>query len=184
LRQWQSRVSCLCAWCPGFGLPDVDDPSLLATREHWLRPFLIGKTRLSELTTVEFAQALRGLLDHRQQVAVDTHAPTELLVPSGMRRRLIYASGESPVLAVKLQELFGLADTPRIAQDRVPVTLHLLSPRQTPIQVTQDLRGFWDRTYPDIRKSLQGRYPKHPWPEDPWRATATHRLMRRPAAER
>ncbi|HEY8230443.1 MAG TPA: ATP-dependent helicase C-terminal domain-containing protein, partial [Rhodanobacteraceae bacterium] len=85
----------------------------------------------------------------------------------------------SPVLAVKLQELFGLAETPRIAHGRVPVMLHLLSPAGRPIQVTQDLRGFWDRTYPEVKKELKGRYPKHPWPDDPWTAMPTHRAKRR-----
>jgi len=85
----------------------------------------------------------------------------------------------SPVLAVKLQELFGLAETPRVANGRVPVMLHLLSPAGRPIQVTQDLRGFWDRTYPEVRKELKGRYPKHPWPDDPWTAAPTHRAKPR-----
>ncbi|MBS1224497.1 MAG: hrpB, partial [Proteobacteria bacterium] len=95
--------------------------------------------------------------------------------PSGSRLRLRYAPGEPPVLAVKLQELFGLADTPCIADGRIPVTLHLLSPAQRPIQVTQDLRGFWERTYAEVKKELKGRYPKHPWPDDPWTATPTQR---------
>jgi ATP-dependent helicase HrpB len=86
---------------------------------------------------------------------------------------------EAPVLAVKLQELFGLADTPRIANDRVPLTLHLLSPGGKPLQITRDLRSFWDRTYPEVKKEMKGRYPKHPWPDDPWSATATHRAKPR-----
>ena len=102
-----------------------------------------------------------------------------------MERRIEYAfdgdsgAARSPVLAVKLQELFGLADTPRIADGRVPLTLHLLSPAGRPLQVTQDLRGFWDRTWPEVRSEMKGRYPKHPWPEDPWNATATHRAKPR-----
>jgi ATP-dependent helicase HrpB len=96
-----------------------------------------------------------------------------------MERRIVYAPGEPPVLAVKLQELFGLADTPRIAGGRVPLTLHLLSPAGRPIQVTQDLKSFWERTYPEVKKELKGRYPKHPWPDDPWTAHATHRAKPR-----
>ncbi|HEX7816030.1 ATP-dependent helicase C-terminal domain-containing protein, partial [Dyella sp.] len=107
------------------------------------------------------------------------HAPDSVTVPSGMTRRLEYAPDEPPVLAVKLQELFGLADTPRIAGGRVPVTLHLLSPAGRPIQVTQDLKGFWERTYPEVRKELKGRYPRHPWPDDPWTAVPTHRAKPR-----
>jgi ATP-dependent helicase HrpB len=110
---------------------------------------------------------------------LETHAPQELLVPSGQRRALAYAEDDPPVLAVKLQELFGLADSPKVAMGRVPVVLHLLSPRQIPIQVTSDLCSFWTRTYPEVRKELKGRYPRHPWPEDPWTAPATHRAKPR-----
>ena len=100
-------------------------------------------------------------------------------MPSGSQLKLEYKPGESPVLAVKLQEMFGLADTPRIARGRVPVTLHLLSPARQPIQVTQDLHGFWERTYAEVKKELKGRYPKHPWPDDPWNAVPTARAKRR-----
>jgi ATP-dependent helicase HrpB len=110
---------------------------------------------------------------------LDEQAPTTITVPSGLARRVSYPSAAPPVLAVKLQELFGLADTPRVANGRVAVTLHLLSPAGRPIQVTQDLRGFWERTYPEVKKELKGRYPKHPWPDDPWTATATHRAKPR-----
>jgi ATP-dependent helicase HrpB len=106
-------------------------------------------------------------------------APTHLTVPSGSRKRLHYEPGQPPVLAVKLQELFGLADTPRVAHGKVAVMLHLLSPAQRPIQVTQDLKGFWERTYTEVKKELKGRYPKHPWPDDPWTATPTARAKPR-----
>ena len=95
-----------------------------------------------------------------------------------MTRKLSY-QGDAPVLAVKLQELFGLADTPRVAKGKVAIVLHLLSPARNPIQVTQDLKGFWERTYPEVKKELKGRYPKHPWPDDPWTATPTHRAKPR-----
>jgi ATP-dependent helicase HrpB len=106
-------------------------------------------------------------------------------VPSGMDRPVAYGyddhadSPEPPVLAVKLQELFGLADTPRIADGRIALTLHLLSPGGKPLQVTRDLRGFWERTYPEVRKEMKGRYPRHPWPDDPWSAAPTHRAKPR-----
>ncbi len=179
LREWQARVQSLREWCPELALPDVADSALLATLESWLRPILAGRTRVSEFTAVEFAEALHRQLDYAQGRLLDEQAPLDLLVPSGMRRRLTYAPGHPPVLAVKLQELFGLGDTPCVAKGRVPVVLHLLSPRQTPIQVTQDLRGFWERTYPEVKRELKGRYPKHPWPDDPWTATATHRAKPR-----
>jgi ATP-dependent helicase HrpB len=125
-------------------------------------------------------QALSARLDHAQRVALDQYAPESLTVPSGQQRRLDYIPGEPPVLAVKLQELFGLADTPRVGGGRVAVTLHLLSPAGRPIQVTQDLQGFWQRTYPEVRRELKGRYPRHPWPDDPWTAPPTHRAKPRP----
>jgi len=101
-------------------------------------------------------------------------------VPSGHRAPLDYASGEAPILAVKLQEMFGLADTPAIASGRVKVLLHLLSPARRPVQVTQDLRGFWNGGYREVKKELKGRYPKHPWPDDPWNAAPTRKTKPRP----
>ena len=127
----------------------------------------------------DLANALKSGLDWSLRQRIDALAPTRITVPSGMERRIEYAHGQPPVLAVKLQELFGLADTPRIGGGRIPVTLHLLSPAGRPIQVTQDLKGFWERTYPEVRKELKGRYPRHPWPDDPWTATPTHRAKPR-----
>jgi ATP-dependent helicase HrpB len=132
----------------------------------------------------DLSDALSSMLDYEQRRALEAHAPEELVVPSGMTRRLEYGArdddpGAAPVLAVKLQELFGLADTPRVGDGRIPVMLHLLSPAGRPIQVTQDLSGFWNRTYPEVKKELKGRYPKHPWPDDPWTAVATHRAKPR-----
>lgn len=175
----RTRLQCLRAWLPEAGLPDWSDAALLGSLEQWLAPYLNGITRLSNLGTDRLGEALTGSLDYAQRQLLDQEAPDALSVPSGMSRKLDYAVGEPPVLAVKLQELFGLADTPRIARGRVPVTLHLLSPAGRPIQVTQDLKGFWDRTYPEVKKELKGRYPKHPWPDDPWTAKATHRAKPR-----
>ncbi len=179
LRQWQRRVESLRTWLPELGLPAMDDDALLATTVDWLAPFLHGQSRLSALPPETFAQALRSRLDHAQQQTVNRLAPVALDVPSGRELRLQYEPGQAPVLPVKLQEMFGCADTPRIADGRIPVVLHLLSPAQRPIQVTQDLRGFWERTYPEVKKELKGRYPRHPWPDDPWNAVATHRAKPR-----
>ncbi|KGM53210.1 hypothetical protein N800_09660, partial [Lysobacter daejeonensis GH1-9] len=198
LRQWRARVRCLRAWCPelaeGEGaLPDLSDATLLATLDDWLKPALSGKTRLDAMDEQAFGEALKSPLPWSQRQRIDALAPTRITVPSGMERHIEYAWDDArtdaegytvggpqpPVLAVKLQELFGLADTPRIADGRVPVTLHLLSPGGRPLQVTQDLRGFWERTYPEVKKEMKGRYPKHPWPDDPWTATATHRAKPR-----
>ncbi|MEN6540785.1 MAG: ATP-dependent helicase C-terminal domain-containing protein, partial [Mizugakiibacter sp.] len=174
-RRLRLRIQALRGWMPELGLPDVADDALLASLETWLAPYLAGKRKLDALAPAELSEALSAMLDYAQRRALDEHAPDALTVPSGMTRKLEYVPGQPPVLAVKLQELFGLADTPRVAQGRVPVTLHLLSPAGRPIQVTQDLRGFWERTYPEVKKELKGRDPKHPWPDDPWTATPTHR---------
>ena len=178
-RRLRARIQALREWMPELGLPDVGDAHLLATLEQWLAPYLQGKRGLDALAGESLSQALAAMLDYEQRRTLDAQAPDQLTVPSGQSRRLEYAPGEPPVLAVKLQELFGLADTPRIGGGRVPVTLHLLSPAGRPIQVTQDLKGFWQRTYPEVKKELKGRYPRHPWPDDPWSATPTHRAKPR-----
>ena len=178
-RRLRLRIQALRSWMPELNLPDVADAHLLATLEDWLAPHLEGKRSLDALGAEALSQALAAMLDYGQRQQLDAHAPDQLLVPSGQQRRLEYAPDEPPVLAVKLQELFGLADTPRVGGGRVPVTLHLLSPAGRPIQVTQDLKGFWERTYPDVKKELKGRYPRHPWPDDPWGATPTHRAKPR-----
>ena len=175
----RARMQALRAWMPELGLPDVSDTALLAALDDWLAPYLDGKHRLDALAAEELSQALLALFDYEQRRVLDAQAPESVTVPSGQQRRLEYAEGEPPVLAVKLQELFGLADTPRVGNGRIPVTLHLLSPAGRPIQVTQDLKGFWERTYPEVRKELKGRYPRHPWPDDPWTATPTHRAKPR-----
>jgi len=178
-RRLRARMQALREWMPEQGLPDVSDARLLATLDEWLAPYLNGKRRLDALSAEELSQALAALFDYEQRRLLDIQAPDSLSVPSGQNRRLEYTPGEPPVLAVKLQELFGLADTPRVGGGRIPVTLHLLSPGGRPVQVTQDLKGFWERTYPEVKKELKGRYPRHPWPDDPWTATPTHRAKPR-----
>ncbi|HET8819790.1 MAG TPA: ATP-dependent helicase HrpB [Xanthomonadaceae bacterium] len=183
-RQWRARVQCLRAWAPGLSLPDLGDAALLDTMDAWLAPAFAGRTRLDALDADGFANALHGLLDWSQRRELDRLAPLRIGVPSGMERPVTYGvdgDGEPqpPVLAAKVQELFGLADTPRIVDGRVPVVLHLLSPAGRPLQVTADLRSFWNTTWPEVRKEMKGRYPKHPWPEDPWTAPATHRAKPR-----
>jgi ATP-dependent helicase HrpB len=179
LQQWRERVRCLREWMPDLGLPDLSDEALLASLDEWLLPAFSGKTRLDALDEEALAGALKSSLDWSLRQRIDQLTPPRMTVPSGMERRIEYAHGQSPVLAVKLQELFGLADTPRIADGRIPLTLHLLSPGGRPLQVTQDLRGFWERTYPEVKKEMKGRYPRHPWPDDPWSAKATHRAKPR-----
>ncbi|MCY1274459.1 ATP-dependent helicase HrpB [compost metagenome] len=182
LRQWQARVALLrrldfadkgeSEW------PDLSDAALLASLEDWLQPWLGKVNRLSHFANLDLAGILQGLLPWPLPQRLDELAPRTLEVPSGSRIRLDY-SDEMPVLAVRLQELFGLADTPRIAGGRQGVKLHLLSPAQRPVQVTQDLASFWRNTYADVKKDLKGRYPKHYWPEDPLVAEATARAKPR-----
>ena len=185
LRQWQARALALRAWMPELELPDVSDAALMATLPQWLTPAFTGKTRLDALGEASLGEALKSPLPWAQRQLIDRHAPVRMAVPSGMERPIHYAvdadgmTPQGPVLAVKLQELFGLADTPRIADGRVPLTLHLLSPGGRPLQVTQDLRNFWANTYAEVKKEMKGRYPRHPWPDDPWTATATHRAKPR-----
>jgi ATP-dependent helicase HrpB len=178
-KRLRARMQALRAWMPELELPDVSDTTLLNSVDRWLAPYLTGKRSLDALSADELAQALAALFDYEQRRTLDAQAPESLTVPSGQQRRLDYAPDEPPVLAVKLQELFGLADTPRIGGGRIPVILHLLSPAGRPIQVTQDLKGFWERTYPEVKKELKGRYPRHPWPDDPWTAVPTHRAKPR-----
>ena len=111
--------------------------------------------------------------------AIDRDAPDQLTVPSGRSMRLEYAGDGTVSVAVKLQELFGLAETPRLGPKKMPVTFHLLAPNARPVQTTQDLKSFWATTYQEVRKELRGRYPRHPWPDDPWTATPTHRTTKR-----
>ena len=177
LRDWQARVLALRHWFPDEGWPEVADDWLTEHLAEWLEPWLDGITRREHLPRLDLAAALQSVLDGRLRPRLNELAPTYLTVPSGSRIRLRYTPGEAPVLAVKLQEVFGLTDTPRIAGGRVAVILHLLSPAQRPIQVTQDLRSFWERTYAEVRKELKGRYPKHPWPDDPWNAAPTRRTQ-------
>ncbi|WP_313255247.1 ATP-dependent helicase HrpB [Stenotrophomonas acidaminiphila] len=185
LRQWRYRVQGLRQWMPELELPDLSDAALLGTLDDWLLPAFAGKTRLDALAEAELGEALKSRVDWNLRQQIDRHAPVRINVPSGLERAIDYAldddgiSPRPPVLAVKLQELFGLADTPRIADGRVPLLLHLLSPGGKPLQVTGDLRNFWENTYAEVRKEMKGRYPRHPWPDDPWSATATHRAKPR-----
>jgi len=179
LRQWQARILCLRDWQPGDDWPDVSDPALLATVAHWLAPFLGGISRRSQFDRIPLGDALSARLDYSRQQALDRLAPTHLTAPSGHRHRVHYAAGATPVLEVKLQEMFGARDTPRLCNGQVAVVLHLLSPARRPVAVTQDLSGFWQAGYHDVRKDLRGRYPRHPWPEDPAHAAPTARAKPR-----
>lgn len=158
--------------------PAADDAHLVATLEDWLGPWIEGLTRLNQVDALNLGECLLNTFDWSLRRRLDELAPTHLTVPSGSRIRIDYA-GDEPVLAVKLQELFGQTDTPRLVDGRVPVLVHLLSPARRPVQVTRDLASFWATTYFEVRKDLKGRYPKHPWPDDPLSAPATARTQRK-----
>lgn len=161
------------------GWPDLSDQALAATLSDWLGPHLYGLKSRADLQRLHMVDILGGMLSWEQRQALDRLAPTHIAVPSGSRIPVDYSDPASPVLSVRLQEMFGLQETPRIGGGRVPVTLHLLSPAHRPVQVTRDLASFWREAYFEVRKDLRGRYPKHYWPEDPLSAVATNRTRPR-----
>ncbi|HEY0835469.1 MAG TPA: ATP-dependent helicase C-terminal domain-containing protein, partial [Azospirillum sp.] len=177
LRKWQARVEFLRR-VEGEEWPDVSDAALLDTLADWLAPFLSGVSRRSHLDRLDLGTALRGLLPWAMRTRLEAEAPTHVEVPSGSRVPIDY-TGEEPVLAVRLQEMFGLAETPRIAGGRVPLLLHLLSPARRPAQVTRDLASFWANAYKAVKADLKGQYPKHYWPDDPMQAEPTARAKPR-----
>ncbi|PNG06123.1 ATP-dependent helicase HrpB [Stutzerimonas stutzeri] len=182
LRQWQARIALLRQLDLESGgasdWPDVSDGALLAQLDDWLLPYLGKVMRLAHFAQLDLRSMLATLLPWPLPQRLEELAPTAITVPSGSRIRLDY-SESPPVLAVRLQELFGLADTPRIASGRQVVKLHLLSPARRPVQVTQDLASFWANTYLEVKKDLKGRYPKHYWPDDPLIAEPTARAKPR-----
>jgi ATP-dependent helicase HrpB len=180
LRQWQARVQLLRREDPAADWPEVGDAALLATLEQWLAPWLTGLSRRDHLVGLPLGEALHALLDHRRQRQLAEQAPTHVVVPSGSRVALDYLDGAAPSLSVRLQEVFGLAETPRIAGGRLAVMMKLLSPARRPVQVTRDLASFWAHGYHEVRKELKGRYPRHYWPDDPHQAEATRRVRPRP----
>jgi ATP-dependent helicase HrpB len=178
LRQWQARVQLLHVLEPDTW-PDVGDVALLETFTAWAGPWLDGVTRFSHLDRFNLREALHGRLDWPLQQRLDRELPRSLTVPTGSAIAIDYTTDHDPVLSVKLQEMFGLTETPRLAGGRVPLTIHLLSPAQRPVAVTQDLASFWKNAYADVRKDLRGRYPRHPWPEDPLTAVAQRGVKKR-----
>ncbi len=173
VKQFLARVKLIGRAYPEEDWPDLSEKKLFSELEEWLQPWL-GKARSAhDLEGLDILPALRSKLSWEQARLLDERAPLAISVPSGSRVTLDYSAGQQPVLAVKIQEMFGLADTPAVADGRVKVLLHLLSPARRPVQITQDLRAFWDIVYREVKKDLKGRYPKHPWPDDPWNAVPT-----------
>lgn len=178
--EWQNRVLSLKVWRPDEHWPDVSFEHLESTLEEWLSPFIMNASKSADLMKVDLLSALNSILSWEKQQSLDRLAPSRISVPSGSNIRLQYfPDGKSPVIEVRLQEVFGLVETPRINEGRTPVVLHLLSPGYKPVQVTQDLKSFWGNTYNEVRKELRMRYPKHSWPEDPWTAEAVRGVKRK-----
>ena len=176
----QRRVAAVAAWHPELDLPDFSTEAVLAAAPQWLPPFIGRATTVVELKKIDLCAALWSLLDFAQQQAVDRLAPTHIAVPTGSRIRLEYRQGaEAPVLRVRLQECFGLVDTPRVDDGRRPVLMELLSPGFKPVQLTTDLRSFWSGTYFEVRKELRRRYPRHAWPDDPLAAEAVRGVRKK-----
>jgi ATP-dependent helicase HrpB len=181
LRQWQARVMLMRQFdVPSADpWPDLSDAALAATLEEWAPPWISGFTRREHFARMELGNALRSRLSYSQGAIVDREAPTHFTVPSGSHVPIDYLDGEIPTLSVRLQEMFGLRETPSVAAGRLPLLLKLLSPARRPVQITRDLVSFWNRGYHDVKKDLKGRYPKHYWPEDPYTAEPTRRARPR-----
>jgi len=182
LRQWQARVLLMHQYeVPApEPWPDLSDATLAATLEEWAPPWIAGVTRRELFSRIDLGNALRSRLSYAQGVILEREAPTHFTVPSGSNVPIDYLDGEVPTLSVRLQEVFGLHQTPSVAAGRLPLLLKLLSPARRPVQITRDLVSFWNRGYHDVKKDLKGRYPKHYWPEDPYTAEPTRRARPRP----
>ena len=177
---WQSRVLSLKKWRPHEHWPDVSDETLLHSLEEWLGPFLTNYYKRSELQKLDVSEILTTLLPWELNSKFQQLAPAKLAVPSGSMITLEYFSdGRPPVMEVRLQEVFGMLETPAVNEGKNKVVMHLLSPGYKPVQVTQDLKSFWTNTYAAVRKELRSRYPKHSWPEDPWTAQAIRGVKKR-----
>ncbi|WPO42838.1 ATP-dependent helicase HrpB [Tardiphaga sp. 42S5] len=178
LQQWRGRVMFLRA-SEGDAWPDLSDTALAATRESWLMPALFDKISLKDFSAGDLSDAVMGLLPWDLRARLDKEAPTHFEAPTGTVLAIDYEAEQGPTIAVRLQELFGLNTHPSVAKGKVPLVLELLSPAQRPVQVTRDLPGFWRGSYLDVRSDLRGRYPRHPWPEDPANALPTRRVKPR-----
>lgn len=178
--QWQSRVLSLRSWRPEENWPDVTVETLLKTAGEWLAPFLGSATKRTDLLRLGVQPMLDSILSWDQQQILNRLAPIKLSVPSGSQIAVRYfKDGAPPIMEVRLQEMFGLPETPVVNEGRTKILLHLLSPGYKPVQVTQDLKSFWHTTYHEVRKELRMRYPKHHWPEDPWTAEAVRGIKRK-----
>ncbi|TCO09801.1 ATP-dependent helicase HrpB [Natronoflexus pectinivorans] len=180
VQQWQNRVLSLKIWNPQENWPDVSTSALLKNCENWIEPYLINIKRNDDLAKIDLINALHYHLEPEKQKELERLAPRTIQVPSGSEIKLKYNSdGSPPVLSVRLQKMFGLAETPKVNNGNTKVLLHLLSPGFKPVQVTSDLKSFWNNAYFEVKKELKSRYPKHVWPDDPWNEKATRGVKRK-----
>jgi ATP-dependent helicase HrpB len=177
-KQWRDRVMFLRK-AEGDTWPDLSDGALVEQRAAWLEPALHDKTSLKEFSSGDLSGALQTLMPWELRARLEREAPTHFEAPTGTQLAIDYEAEQGPTIAVRLQELFGLNSHPSIARGAVPLVLELLSPAQRPVQVTRDLPGFWRDSYAAVRSDLRGRYPRHPWPEDPASAVPTRRVKPR-----
>ena len=178
LQQWRGRVMFLRA-AEGDAWPDLSDTALAENRQAWLMPALYDTLSLKEFSAGDMSDALMALLPWESRARLDKEAPTHFEAPTGTMLPIDYEAEQGPTIAVRLQELFGMNRHPAVARGKVPLVLELLSPAHRPVQVTRDLPGFWRGSYQDVRSDLRGRYPRHPWPEDPASAAPTRRVKPR-----
>ena len=179
-QQWQARAMSLRTWRPAEAWPEVSEQTLLSTAKEWLAPYLINVNKRGDFQRLEMNTIVMGLLPWDLQQRFNKLVPEKLEVPSGSMIKLEYATdGSAPIMKVRLQEVFGLLETPTVNEGRTKIILHLLSPGYKPVQVTQDLKSFWKTTYHEVRQELHRRYPRHHWPEDPWTAQAARGAKRR-----
>ena len=176
--QLRLRIQCAAEWLPEEPWPAVDDAALIDSLPHWLLPQMSAVRDLKTLQSVDLVNALLHLLTWSQRQRLDSALPTHYTVPTGSRLPIRYHADKPPALAVRIQEMFGEASNPAVAEGRVPLVLELLSPAQRPLQITRDLAAFWRGAWPEVRKEMKGRYPKHPWPEDPATALPTRRTKK------
>ncbi|MGL5673145.1 MAG: ATP-dependent helicase C-terminal domain-containing protein, partial [Plesiomonas shigelloides] len=176
--QLRARLQCAARWLPELPWPSVEDEALLASLDSWLGPQLEGVRDVRGLRQLDLSAALNNLLDWQQRQRLEQLLPVCYTVPTGSRIAIRYAPDADPVLAVRLQEVFGESASPRIADGRVALVLELLSPARRPLQITRDLQAFWQGAYKEVQKEMKGRYPKHVWPDDPANTQATRATKR------
>ncbi|WP_462252307.1 ATP-dependent helicase HrpB [Ekhidna sp.] len=173
VEQLQNRVKSLRKWQPTSNWPDISTDTMLMTNAEWLAPHLTDVKNPRDLKKINLHEVILHTIDYEKQQELQRLAPAKMEVPSGSNIKIMYRdNGEAPVLAARIQELFGMAETPTVNEGKMPMLIHLLSPGFKPVQVTSDLKNFWNETYFEVRKDLKGRYPKHHWPDDPWTAEA------------